>query len=368
MKLSTHREALLQPLSQVIGVVERRQTLPVLANFLLRAEGDRLQVTGTDLEVELIASCSADVQQAGEITVPARKLLDICRALPDGTEVHLSVDGEQANLKAGRGRFTLSTLPASEFPETDAVEVLQSFEVDADKLKTLIDKTAFSMANQDVRYYLNGLLLDFMEDGKLRAVATDGHRLSMSEFDGELAEATTRQVIVPRKGVMELQRMLNDQGDEATSLALGKSHIRLQKGHTRFTSKLIDGRFPDYQAVIPVGADKVIKVDRELFTNTLQRAAILSNEKYKGVRLEIADQAMKITAHNPQQEEAVEDIEVEHGFERLDIGFNVTYLLDALNALDSEEITLATRDANSSCVLRNPDNENTLHVVMPLKL
>jgi DNA polymerase-3 subunit beta len=366
MKFSIQREIFLQPLSQVVGVVERRQTLPVLANFLLVAKEGRLSVTGTDMEVELIASVDADVGQDGEITVPARKLVDIVRALPDGSKISFSVSDEKATMTAGRSRFTLATLPAAEFPATDQVETLEDVPLEESALKTLLDKTSFAMANQDVRYYLNGLLMDFRA-GKLRTVATDGHRLAVCDHAKDVPVSQDRQLIVPRKGVMELSRMLDD-GDGAVSLALGRNHVRLVKDGTTFTSKLIDGRFPDYEAVIPVGADRQILVDKETFTRALQRAAILSNEKYRGVRLEAANGSLKILAHNPQHEEAVEEIEAEMNFESLAVGFNVTYLLDALTAIDTESVSLELKDANSSCLVSAPDSDLNRHVVMPLKL
>jgi DNA polymerase-3 subunit beta len=366
MKFTISREVLLQPLSQVIGVVERRQTLPVLANFMLTARDGRITVIGTDMEVELISTVPADVSQDGEITVPARKLLDIVKALPDGSNVAFSVSDEKATLSAGRSRFTLSTLPASEFPATDQVESLENIEVSEATLKKMMDKTSFAMANQDVRYYLNGLLFDFSGE-QLRAIATDGHRLAICDLESQIDISSDRQLIVPRKGVMELSRMLSGDADQVT-LAIGRNHIRLVKGDTTFTSKLIDGRFPDYKAVIPVGADKQMLVDKTTFIQALQRAAILSNEKYKGVRLEAAGSTIKIIAHNPQHEEAVEEIEAELNFDRLAVGFNVTYLLDALVAIDTEQVSLELKDANSSCLVSAPDSDVNRHVVMPLKL
>jgi len=366
MKFNISREVLLQPLSQVIGVVERRQTLPVLANFMLVARDSRLTVTGTDMEVELISSVPAQVAQEGEITVPARKLLDIVKALPDGANISFNISDDKATLSAGRSRFTLSTLPASEFPATDHVEALEKIRVSEKTLKNMLDKTSFAMANQDVRYYLNGLLFDFV-NRQLKAVATDGHRLAICDLESDIDVMSDRQLIVPRKGVLELSRMLSDDSDEVT-LAIGRNHIRLVKGDTTFTSKLIDGRFPDYKAVVPAGADKQMLIDRAVFIHALQRAAILSNEKYKGVRLEAEGSNIRIIAHNPQQEEAVEEIEADINFDRLAVGFNVTYLLDALMAIDTETVSLELKDANSSCLISAPDSDINRHVVMPLKL
>ena len=366
MKFSIQSELLLQPITQVVGVVERRQTLPVLANFLITARDGKLSVTGTDMEVELITTVSANVESEGETTVPARKLVDIVLMLPEGVEVTAVPEGDKLTLVSGRGRYTLATLPATEFPATDQFETLEIIKIQEDTLKMLLDKTAFAMANQDVRYYLNGLLFDF-HDNTLSTVATDGHRLAICDMDGEIGVAESRQLIVPRKGVLELSRMLTDRKN-IVELALGKNHIRLVKGSTVFTSKLIDGRFPEYRAVIPQGTDSHILIDRAAFTRALERASILSNEKYKGVRLEASDGRVKIIAHNPQQEEAVEELEATLNFDQLAIGFNVTYLLDALKAVDAETILVELKDANSSCLISAESGGNDRHVVMPLKL
>lgn len=366
MKFSIQRETLLQPITQVVGVVERRQTLPVLANFLISAQGNRLSVTGTDMEVELITSVEADVQQEGEITVPARKLVDIVRMLPEGVNITAVLEGDKLTVSSGRGRYTLATLPAGEFPATDQVETLEIIKIQEDILKNLLDKTSFAMANQDVRYYLNGLLFDF-HSGQLSTVATDGHRLAVCDLVADLGVTEERQLIVPRKGVLELSRMLSD-SEDTVELALGKNHVRLVKGSAVFTSKLIDGRFPEYSAVIPKGTDRHIKIDRAAFTQALQRASILSNEKYRGVRLEASDGAVKIIAHNPQHEEAIEELEAELNFDQIAIGFNVTYLLDALTAIEAENVLMELKDANSSCLISAESGGTDRHVVMPLKL
>jgi DNA polymerase-3 subunit beta len=366
MKFSIQREALLQPITQVVGVVERRQTLPVLANFLMSAQDGHLSITGTDMEVELVTAVDADIKATGEITVPARKLVDIVRMLPEGVSVQAVLEGDKLTVSSGRGRYTLATLPATEFPATDQVETLEIIKIQEVKLKTLLEKTAFAMANQDVRYYLNGLLFDFHE-GRLSTVATDGHRLAVCDLDADLGLSDDRQLIVPRKGVLELSRMLSD-GDEVVELAVGKNHVRLVKGRSVFTSKLIDGRFPEYRAVIPKGTDRHIQMDRHAFTQALQRAAILSNEKYRGVRLEAGDGAVRIIAHNPQHEEAIEELEAELNFDQIAIGFNVTYLLDALTAIEADRIVMELKDPNSSCLITSDPAGPDRHVVMPLKL
>lgn len=284
MKLSATRAQILNPLQSVIGVVERRQTMPILANVLLSARNNRLSITGTDLEVELVASSEASVQQPGDVTVPGRKLLDIFRALPEGVNVTMATEGERVIVRAGRSRFTLSSLPAAEYPVVEEINAQQTLALPQAEFRRLIEKTHFSMAQQDVRYYLNGLLVE--ADGKtLRAVATDGHRLAICECSLDGKANAAQQVIVPRKGVLELQRLLGSEG--MLELAIGTNHIRAQIGDVRFTSKLIDGRFPEYGRVIPASPTRVLEGDREMLRQALQRTAILSNEKYRGVRLTV---------------------------------------------------------------------------------
>ena len=365
MKFSVSREELLKPLQTVIGVVERRQTMPILSNVLLSLRGRELGVTGTDLEVELVARAEVDVEAAGEVTVPGRKLHDICRALPDGSTLEVAVSGDRLNIKAGRSRFTLSTLKAGDFPTIEDIAAQHTLEVGQRELHDLLQRTQFSMAQQDVRYYLNGLLLE--TSGKtLRAVATDGHRLALSEMSLENGVAKDEQVIVPRKGVLELNRLLESDGE--LKIGLGASHIRVEKAGTRLTSKLIDGRFPEYQRVIPKEPTNIITADRELLRHALQRTAILSNEKYRGVRLELSENSVVMQANNPEQEEAVETLEVEYGGENMEIGFNVNYLLDALGAIDSGQVTIGLTDGNSSCLIQSPQSTSTKYVVMPMRL
>jgi len=364
MKFTAAREALLKPLQAVIGVVERRQTMPILSNVLMIARDGQLSITATDLEVELVAQADVETETGGEITVSGRKLLDICRALPEGSEINVSLSGERLVVKAGRSRFNLATLPAAEFPVVEDIKAGQSIEASQEVLGKLIEKTHFSMAQQDVRYYLNGMLLE--TGGKhLRAVATDGHRLALcqAELDSSLEE---QQVIVPRKGVLELQRLMNGEGD--LEIELGANHIRIQLDGIRFTSKLIDGRFPEYERVIPKESANELKADRGSFRGALQRTAILSNEKYRGIRLVIRDSGVILQAHNPEQEEAEEELEVEYSGEDIEIGFNVNYLLDALGAVDSDDVTLSVQDSNSSCLIRQPGNQDSTFVVMPMRL
>jgi DNA polymerase III subunit beta len=364
MKLTATREDLLAPLQSVIGVVERRQTMPVLANVLLSARDNRLAITGTDLEVELVAATKVGLEQPGDITVPGRKLVDIFRALPDGASVTLSTEGERAIVRAGRSRFTLSTLPAAEFPVIEEINAAQTLSLPQGEFRRLIDKTHFSMAQQDVRYYLNGLLLETQESS-LRAVATDGHRLALCEI-ALSSPGKAGQVIVPRKGVLELQRILGTEGD--VELAIGTNHVRAQIGDIRFTSKLIDGRFPEYGRVIPSSPAKLVQADRELLRQALQRTAILSNEKYRGIRLAVRTDLLTIQAHNPEQEEAEDQVEVVYAGDEVEIGFNVNYLLDALSAIEGDKVEIGLTDANSSCLIHAPGLTQTRYVVMPMRL
>ena len=364
MKFTAAREALLKPLQAVIGVVERRQTMPILSNVLIVARDGQVSITATDLEVELVAVADVETSSGGEITVSGRKLLDICRALPEGSEINISVSGEKLTVRSGRSRFNLATLPAAEFPVVEDIKSSQKISVSQEGLGRLIEKTHFSMAQQDVRYYLNGMLLE-TGGGHLRAVATDGHRLALCQIGVE-GSKDEQQVIVPRKGVLELQRLMSGEGD--LNLELGANHIRIQLEGIRFTSKLIDGRFPEYERVIPKESSNELKADRGAFRGALQRTAILSNEKYRGIRLVIRDSGVMLQAHNPEQEEAEEELGVEYNGEDIEIGFNVNYLLDALGAVEGDEVTLSVQDSNSSCLIRQPGNDDAKFVVMPMRL
>ena len=368
MKFSVGRDALLKPLQLVAGVVERRQTLPVLSNVLFEVRGSQLRMTGTDLEVEMVASLPlAEAAQDGEITVPARKLLDIVKSLPAGTDLKFERDGQKITLKCGRSRYSLATLPASEFPNIEQGVGNQAIELEVDSLKKLIDSTAFSMAQQDVRYYLNGMLLEVTAD-RLRTVATDGHRLAMADANVATGVENRVQVIVPRKGILELSRLLTEDGDTKAKLSLGGNHVRVEYGNLMFTSKLIDGKFPDYERVLPKNSDKAVFAQREELRSALSRAAILSNEKYRGIRLALSNGTLAIVANNPEQEEANEEIAVDYKGSELEIGFNVSYLLDVLNTLKGAQVKVALGDANSSALVSDAENASSWYVVMPMRL
>lgn len=365
MKIEIARDSLFDALNAVVGVVERRQTLPILGNVLLRADEDSLTLVATDLELQLTSRVPVTVVQPGAITVPARKLYDICRGLPEGASVALQVEDARAVMSSAGSRFILSTLPAEEFPALETESEHQTVRLAQRDLLRLIDKTHFAMAAQDVRYYLNGLCLH-LSDTRLKAVATDGHRLALSECD--LPERfEDRQVLVPRKGIQELQRLLDDSETEV-ALMLSGSQLALELGSTAFVCKLIDGRFPEYQRVIPDPEGMYLRADRERVRQALARAAILANEKFRGVRLQISENELRLQTHNPEHEEAEEVVEVSYDGTALEIGFNVTYLLEALGAMDGESFCLTLKASDASGLLTEPDDPDTRYVVMPMRL
>lgn len=366
MKFRVSRDALLKPLNLVAGVVERRQTLPVLSNVLLNLDGDRLSITGTDLEVELVGRVRLEAAgDAGEITVPARKLADICKSLPEGADVEFSVSDGKATVRSGRSRFTLATLPAREFPNIEDSIGTHQLTLKQGQLRRLIDRTAFAMAQQDVRYYLNGMYWE-IRSGRLRAVATDGHRLAVCTFP-EALDLEDTQVIIPRKGILELGRLMQSDEDGVT-IILGSNHVRATTDDFTFTSKLVDGKFPDYERVLPRSPDKLMVGERMALRQAFTRTAILSNEKYRGVRLKLSADNLEIVANNPEQEQAEEQVSVSYTGDPLEIGFNVGYLLDVLGVLSGDEIRFSLTDPNSSALLEEVDGGDSLYVVMPMRL
>jgi len=365
MIFEINRETLLRPLSQVTNIVERKQTLPILSNVHMKLENGLLSFTSTDLEIEIVASVDMDNGTAGEVTVGARKLLDITRALPEGSVLSFTRDKGKVVVKSGSSKFVLHTLPAEEFPRIQDQTWEGELRVDGDAIKQLIDRTAFAMANQDVRYYLNGLFLA-MEGGKLTAVATDGHRLAKSEISDDGFDAKF-EIIVPRKAVQEISRLLAD-GSNDIAVSINSNHIMFEVSDLCFTSKLIEGRFPDYKNVIPIGQNVHINMDRQAFRTALQRASILTNDKFKGIRMEIKPGELTIVANNPEQEEAYERIDIDYDGEPINIGFNVAYMLDALGALDSDTVQIGLTDNTSSSLIQEPGNDATIYVVMPMRI
>lgn len=373
MKLNIQRETLLKPLQLVAGVVERKHTLPILANILLHVEKGRVTFVGTDLEIEAKVTIAQKGGQEGKTTLPARKLLDIVRTLPEQAMIDLVEDKGKVTLRAGKSRYTLATLPAEEFPLVGAAQAMGELHLPQKELKELIERTQFAMAQQDVRYYLNGLLLE-IADGKLNAVATDGHRLAMCSAAlpgvnsiSDKAAAEPRQVIVPRKAVQELARLLEDV-DQPVSVTLSANHIQFATDGVSLTTKQIDGRFPDYRRVLPKGGDKVVIAEREGLRQSLVRISVISSEKFRSVALHLKPGQLNLHTHNPEQEEADEEVAVEYTGAELQIGFNVTYLQDAVSATKGQRVQITFSDANSSCLVQAEGDERSRYVVMPMRL
>ena len=366
MKFTIAREKLLDPLQLTSGVVERRQTSPVLANLLLNVEQDRLVITGTDQEVELtVVITDVVVDSPGEVTVPARKLLDICKSLPDGAEMSANLEGNRVAVDSGRFNSFLATLPVSEFPniETGVYEVTIALPVQ--ELKRLLQRTSFAMAQQDVRYFFNGVLLEVL-DGVVRFVATNGQRLATS-FVSTGAQGS-HQFIIPRKGVAELVRVLDEDSGEPVTLNFTANHMQVDRGNVRLITKLIDATYPDYSRAIPSGGDKVVIADRRLLKEALSRTAILSNELYRNVRLMLRAGKLDMHANNPLQEEAEETVTVEYEGDSLEIGFNVSYLIEALSAMKSDTVRMTFSDPGSACLLEDLDEAESLYVISPMVL
>ena len=370
MKFTVSREQLLRPLTLVAGAVERRQTMPILANLLVRVSGDVLYITGTDLEVELSATITpiAKAESDGDITVPARKFVDICKSLPDGCDIGFELDGGKAIVKSGRSRYTLATLPATDFPSVQRDDSGFSVTVNQGDFARLLSRTGFSMAQQDVRYYLNGMLWE-LSDRTFKSVATDGHRLAIAHIDlADTVEGEKQQFIIPRKGVGELTRLLADESANIT-VEFGANHIRATTDGMVFVSKLVDGKFPDYERVLPKGGNKLVVAKKEDLKAALSRSAILSNEKFRGIRFTLSDGLVGIQANNPEQEEAHEEVSVNYQGDTVEMGFNVSYLIEVLGVLGSDEVNITLSDSASSALIQdgNADN-NALYVVMPMRL
>ena len=367
MKFSLNRELLLKPLLLVSGAVERKSTLPILGNILFDVSGQSLTLTATDLELEMVAYATVDNHaEDGKITIPARKLLDICKSLPDDSILTFEAVNDVIKISTGRSKYSLSTLPASDFPNIEEWQGDVEFKLLKSELLRLIESTHFSMANQDVRYYLNGMSIE-TEGHEIRSVATDGHRLAICKISNQELELPARQVIVPRKGILEIIRLL-DPVDEAVQVFLGANHIRIIDNEFSFTSKLVDGRFPDYRRVLPRNGDKILNANKDELRQVLSRASILSNEKFKGVRLNFGNTELKITANNPEQEQAEEIIGIDFPYEEVEIGFNVSYVLDVLNAIKETDVKFTLADANSSVVIEGGESGEALYVVMPMRL
>lgn len=368
MKFSVNKEALVTPLQLVSGAVEKRQTLPVLGNLLLKVDDGKLVITATDLEIEMSVNIQLEGEYIeGDITVPARKFLDICKSLSGEHPIQVNLDENRLKLSSGRSRFSLSTIAAQEFPNIEEALFNLKFDIDSLDLKSLFDKTQFAMAHQDVRYYLNGMLLELNND-KLLSVATDGHRLALASLKLEQSVSDDLiQAIIPRKAILEAGKLLSS-NQETSTLELSSNHIRITLGQYIFTSKLIDGRFPDYDKVLPKNSQRLLVATKDKLKDAFSRASILCNEKFRGVRLNLESNRLAIHANNPEQEEAEIELDVDYNDENLEIGFNVGYLLDALNVIRSENVRFNLGDANSSVLIENADSDDCLYVVMPMRL
>lgn len=366
MNFIINREALLIPLQQIVSVIEKRQTMPILSNVLMVIEDEQLILTGTDLEIQIVAKISLVNATAGAITVPARKFLDICRLLPNGAEIKFEQQDDKVKILSGRSRFSLSCLPAEHYPEFSESDLEQHFFINAGKFKKALDKTVFCMANQDVRYYLNGLLLH-ISNSKLKLVASDGHRLAI--YEDQLGQPTgyEARIILPRKGVLELSRLL-DNPDAELKVEFSSNNIRIFINSLVFSAKLVDAKYPDFGKVFQQAFFNSIHIQKHLLKDALTRVAILSNEKFKGVTLDIDPDSLKISTHNPEHDEAEEELPIEYLGEPLTIAFNAQYLLDAVANLDSELAVLTIASNASSCFINEPIDQMYKFIVMPMRL
>ena len=372
--IKAQRDAILKPLQTVTGIVERRHTLPILSNVLLNKESTLVSFCSTDIEMQIKTQSEMGAgQESFATTVAARKLLDILRALPEQPEITVSYTNKKLTLAQGKSKFSLQTLAAEEFPTVSPADQYPARVVLSQKsLKHLLHMVHFAMAQQDIRYYLNGLLL-VIDQESLKAVATDGHRLAFSAVKASDAgvqiqlNGDRQEVIIPRKAVLELQRLLSD-SDASVNIEFASNQARFSFDQIELLSKLIEGKFPDYQRVIPSGHTKIVTTEREVLLGALQRAAILTTDKFKGVRLTLSPETLRVSSTNAEQEEASEDLEVDYQGEPVDIGFNVQYLLDVLSNLKSKTLTLALQDPNASALITTADDPEFKYVVMPMRI
>jgi DNA polymerase-3 subunit beta len=372
MKVTVERAELLKSLGHVHRVVERRNTIPILANVLIKAERSKLSFKATDLDLEITDSIAAEVGPGGSTTVPAHMFYDIVRKLPDGAQIVLEASGDRAVLaiRAGRSRFTLQTLPESDFPDLAAGDMVNTFKLAAGDLKRLIDKTQFAISTEETRYYLNGIYLHTAGTAKaatLRAVATDGHRLAQVELALPSGANGMPGVIVPRKTVGEVQRLIEDSDAEVT-IELSQGKVRFTIGDVVLTSKLIDGTFPDYARVIPLGNDKELTVDKKEFEQAVDRVSTVSSERGRAVKLSVSNGKLMLSVTNPDSGSATEEIEVEYGSEPLDIGFNSRYLLDIAAQIEGEAAVLKLADPGSPTLIQDRDAKGALYVLMPMRV
>ena len=367
MNFKISRETLLKPLANVTSIVEKRHTLPILSNLLLEAKQNKIQLTTTDLEMQI--SLSIENPAGGDLstTISAKKFLDICRSLPENTTIDLTTTDSRVTVKGGKSRFNLQTLPAADYPVMTQAASVSSTTINLPQIefKRLLKQVEFSMAQQDIRYYLNGLLLEVNEN-KLNIIGTDGHRLSFTTT--ELSQSYEKNnIIIPRKTIVELIKLLDDSDNEVV-IEFTATQVTFGFGDIKLISKVIDGKFPDYNRVIPVGHKNSFTTDRMQMLLAMQRASILSNEKYRGIRMVLSENNLRLISTNSEQEEAEEELEIAYTQDALDIGFNVTYLIDVLTNVNHEMITFSFADANSSCLITIPNDANYKYVVMPMRI
>ncbi len=370
MKLTIDRNALMRALSHVQAVVERRNTIPILSNILLQAEGDRLSLTATDLDIEATDAAEANVKKAGSITAPAQTLFDVVRKLPEGSEVALDLTEGRLAISAGRSKFALPTLPASDFQTMAKEEAPVKFEIEAAELRRLIDKTRFAISTEETRYYLNGIYLHHAKGPKgpvLRTVATDGHRLALAETDAPKGSAALKGVIVPRKAVAEARRLLDD-APEIVTVEASDAKIVFRIGEAVLTSKLIDGSFPDYQRVIPKENGRILSVDTKLFKAAVDRVATVSAERSRSVKLSLTAGRVTLAVSHSESGHGVEDVEADYSSEPMEIGFNAKYLLDVAGQIESDETRIEFNDAASPARVLDAKDEGAQYVLMPLRV
>jgi DNA polymerase-3 subunit beta len=366
MKININRDTLLKPLSAVNGIVERRHTLPILSNLLLEGGNNIISLTATDLEMQISMSVESDIPEAFSTTVSAKKLLDICRSLPEGSSIRLNDQDSRLQVSTGHSKFNLQTLPAADYPTmTRSPNTQFTLRMAQQEFRYLLRQVEFSMAQQDIRYYLNGLLLE-VNGERLHVVGTDGHRLSY--ICSDLGQSFDKQeIILPRKTVTELIKLLEDVEDEVI-IEISSNQANFTFSNIRLISKVIDGKFPDYNRVIPTGHQNRFGLNRLEALQAMQRASILSNEKYRGIRMVLGANILRLISSNSEQEEAEEELEIAYSGDPLDVGFNVTYLIEVLNNVQSEVVEFSFADANSSCLVTVPDNLNYKYVVMPMRI
>tara|TARA_B100001175_G_scaffold307823_1_gene307471 strand:+ start:227 stop:1327 length:1101 start_codon:yes stop_codon:yes gene_type:complete len=366
MKFTAEKSQIVDSLQSAAAVAERRQTIPILANIRIKTVSGQLEVTATDLEIQIkIYSDLLKVEEEGETTVSARKMSELCRSLPDSENVNFTLKNGKLTVSSKNFNGDFATISADDFPELDISEEEETSEVPSGVLKRILTKTSFSMASQDVRYYLNGLLLE-LSGGKLKGVATDGHRLALSSAEIKEKNIELRNIL-PRKAVLELAKLLPAENSPIEML-VGTTYMGIKTDNLNFSSKLIDGKYPDYEKVFPSGEPQPLLIDKETLQSALSRASVLSNEKYRGVRFELSRGELKLTANNPEQESAEEVLEAEYSGEALEVGFNIGYLIDVLSSLEEEIVKFEFYGEDSSCVIKEPDSEKEVYVIMPMRL